>query len=215
MSIIGGTGLASIISNHDTAAADQGNAYVALSPVPGTGNASFATSTTLAVGELHPDFVVYNPGPLTVYPLYLRAHATAASTNATTTVWTAFCDVTNRVTAGTALTVANCNPASANTSAALSSVGLNVLTAATTSRRFIGHAFMRSTIDIIQDVYIFTWGTPAPVITGTPNVATVQEFTKNFMPIAIPPSSLFGLTKWSGSMSAGATLEYEFGYIEK
>ena len=215
MSILGGTNFTSIITNHDAAVADQGNSYVAITPTPGTGIIGFATSTTLAIGELNPDFVLYNPGPLTVYPLYARMHCTVVSTASTNLMFTQFVDVGNRITTtATSLTKSNTNPASTNSSAALISVGANVLSAATSSRKFTAHSWLRSTIDVVHDIYNFSWGSPTVAITGA-QVATVQEFTKSFMPIAIPGGYLFGITHWNASQSAAQTLEWEFGYIER
>lgn len=202
-------------TNRDAALADQGVAYVAFSPVPGTGQASFATATTLAIGELNPDFFLYNPGPNTVYPLYLRVRVSAVSTSSVKTQFTQFVDVGARgnVT-GTSLTITNTNPNSVATSNSLITVGLNVLTAATAKRRFVGHAQYRSTIDVIEDVYHFTWGSPVNAPSAQV-VATVSEISKIYMPIAIPPGFCFGITNWAASKSAGATQEYEFGFIEK
>lgn len=215
MSLLGGTTITQTLEGRDTAIAELGFAFVAITPTPGTGIISFATSTTLAIGELNPDIVLYNPGPLNVFPLYLRCHVTVVSTASATTKFTQFIDTGNRITTtATSLTLGNTNPLATNQSQCLISVGANVLSAATAKRRFVGHTFLRPSIDIVHDIYQWNWGSPGPTISA-PYVATVTEFVKNMMPICIPPGFLFGMTHWDASQSAGPTMEYELGYIEK
>jgi hypothetical protein len=196
--------------------ADQGNAYVAITPTPGTGIIGFATSTTLAIGEVNPDFVVYNPGPNTIYPIYLRVRISAVSTSSATCKYTQFMDQGNNVsTFATLLTKNNTNPTSPNISQAVIAVGANVRTLANNgSLRIVCHQQLRGTIDVVHDTYGFFWGTP-DIGCSQSIVATVMEIDKCYQAMAIPPGWLFGLTHWDGAQAAAPTAEYEFGYVEK
>ena len=217
MSLLGTNPLIVSTVGGNTEAADLGRVYVAMTPTPGTGIIGFATSTTLAIGSINPDFYLYNPGPLTIYPLYARQHITVVSTASVVTQYTQFLDVGNRITSAaitaTALTINNTNMASPNRSNAVAYVGANTLAANTSQWRLVAQSNYRGTIDVVHDTYGFMWGTP-DLGASVSIAATVMEINRVYAPIASLPGMCFGITHWSASQSAAPTAEWEFCYLE-
>src|ERR1700674_4231701 len=115
MSLQGLTPLATPVLNRDTAMADLGFYFVALT-TPGTGIANTVTvETTLAQAEVSPYMVVYNGNSVqsgvNIYPTYLRLTTTAAQAVGTVMRFTMELDQGNPVTTQAAklLTPVNVN----------------------------------------------------------------------------------------------------------
>src|SRR5947209_6342783 len=130
-----------IAGGRDTALADSGNYYVATTPTMGTG---IITGNPTAYVETTPAFVLYNPGPLTVYPMFLRLSSTVVGGGAVTKNFTHSIDVGNRYSSGgTALVIKNTNPLSSNTSKASATIGAITATAASSQRANLGNDWPR------------------------------------------------------------------------
>lgn len=201
------------ISHKELFSADEGSYFVAISATPGTGVIGHAAPTTF--DETKPYLLVYNGTTDKRIALqYLRFHETVVSTGATRTQWTFTIDEGNRLSsAGTAATINNVNMASANTSGAAIKHGAPVATAASSSRRVLGHYSLRGSIDVVEDNLEFVFGG-----LGGQNVlapATVMAVTVNIPPVIIGPGQSFMAYQWSTSQSAAPTLEMVLGFIER
>lgn len=207
-----------LLTARDTVAADLG-AYYTSSTVPGTGLIGHAVSTSLT--ETKAMFVLYNPGPLTVYPQYLRLTMTVLPVGNTQQQFTVITDQQNRFSAfvaGNALNPVNQNLNNANGSLTQVSAGAITLTAPTVNRRIIGHRQFRPTvIGVVGDVYQFSWGSGELVDpSGLPTDGTARaHIYYNSSPIVLPPGSMMAIHAWGATFSTGATYEFEFAHIEK
>jgi hypothetical protein len=220
--------LAPILSR-DTAMADLGFYFVAISPTPGTGIVETASITTFALAEAAPMLVVYNgssatSNPVNIYPLYLRITMTQANAGGLTQRFTLTLDQGNRVTTQAAatgvLTINNVNMGSGNKSQAQISAGASLVTsAASTQRRIIANQSFRNggVVAVIGDVYQFNFGSteqidPMSLVeTGT----AICNVTYGFAPVVVGPNQSLLFQHWAASATTGAGFEYEFGYIEK
>lgn len=208
----------SLAGARDTAVADVGAFFVGVTPTPGTGIVSSANVN--AFTETTPYLVLYNSGNLVIYPAHLRLHTTVVgATNSVAQNWTNTIDIGNRLSSGgTALTIANTNMNSANKSGAIITVGAVTATAATGSRRVVGHQAVKFVnVETVHDCLQFNWGgsqqvDPASLIN---NAATISHTTVNFAPVVIGPGQSMVLVRWGASFTTGVTYEVEFGYIEK
>lgn len=219
MSLIGlNSVLAPLAGARDTAVADAGAFYVAITPTPGTG--IIGGGSVQAFTETTPYMVVYNSGNLNIYPAYMRMHCTVVGATASAAQnWTNTLDVGNRLSSGgTALTISNTNMLSANKSAASITVGAITATAATGVRRVVGHQAVKFVnLETVHDCIQFNWGgsqqvDPTSLIN---NAATLSHTTVNFAPIVLGPNQSMVLVRWAASQTTGTTLEVEFGYVEK
>lgn len=204
-------------TSRETAAADQGVYYTALTPTPGTGIIGHAAPTTFDQTKAY--LLCYNPGPNVVYPLYLRLHDTVVSAGDSTgpMFYTQVVDLGNRFSSGgTALTPNNANPASQNKSKAVITVGAVVCTANSNASQTMFHkTFHPGTIDVVHDQLFFTWGA---AILGSPQLlptTTASTYAESFGPIVVPAGYSFLIHEWAAAQSTGPTYEVEFGYMEK
>jgi hypothetical protein len=108
--------------------------------------------------------------------------------------------------------VNNSNQNSSNSSNVLVYKGAITASAASASRRILGHTIFRwGTIGIVGDVYELCFGQmPVPTITPT---ATVATFSKGFAPVVIGPGQSFCLTQWEASQSTAPTHSLEMGFV--
>lgn len=201
------------ISGKELFSADEGSYFVAISATPGTGVVGHPAPTTF--DETKPYLLLYNGSTDKRIALqYLRFHETVVSTAATRTQWTFTIDEGNRLSsAGTAATINNVNMASSNVSVAAIKHGAPVATAASASRRVLGHYSLRGSIDVVEDNLEFIFGG-----LGGQNVlapATVMAVAVNVPPVIIGPGQSFMAYQWSASQSTGPTLEMVLGFIER
>ncbi len=212
--------VSTLAGGRDTQAADQGQYFVAITPTPGTG--FIGTGSVQAFTETTPAFVLYNAGSLSIYPMSLRTHTTVVGATASlviNTTWTI--DTGNRFSAisvGTALTVNNLNGASTTTSGALVWAGGVTATAATGSRRIVGHTQQKHTvIEVVHDTAVYCWGGTNAVsyssVAG--NTTTPTYSAHNLPPIVIGPGQSLVMVEWAASQTTGSTREYMFSFIEK
>lgn len=211
--------VASLAGGRDTVAADLGTYYSAISPTPGTAIACSANVT--AFTETTPLLVVYNGGLLNIYPVHLQLRLGTAGTGASAaTFFTNTLDVGNRYSSAgsTGLTKNNLNGGSVLTSAAIVSFGAVVATAATGSRRIIGHSQIRSlATGVIHDTVAVNWGAPTQTLVSTliNNTTTHSDSIVNWAPCVIGPGQSMVLVEWGASAANAKSYELNFSYIEK
>ena len=221
MSLQGSSTLVMPLSgSRDIGLADQGNLYTAITPTPGTGIVSGAAVTTF--NELAPYLCLVNTGNLNIYPLYMRLHTTVVGVGNTVAAWTLTLDPTNRYSSGgTALTINNTNMNSANKSGAEIYVGAVTATAASGTRRIIGHQTTQFALEIVHDTIFFNFGgadqtDPAYLIDNASGSATdLSHKTITFAPFVVGPGHSFVAVRWGASQSTGVTYEVEFTWIER
>lgn len=215
MALSTGTTLVSDVSARDTALADLGAFYTALSPTPGTGIIGHAAPTTFDQTKAY--LLVYNAGSSNIYPMYLRLHDTVISAGGTGVMyWTQVLDTGNRFSSGgTVLTPKNSNFGSTNKSGAIITAGAVVCSANTgASNTLSNFSFRGAAIDVVQDRYEFQWGVPT-VSSNFLQGATYINSSQGFPPVVIPPGASFLIHEWQAAQSTGPTFEVEFGYVEK
>lgn len=214
------------ILNRDTALADLGYYFTALT-VPGTGIANTVTvETTLAQAEVSPYMVVYNgssgASAVNIYPLYLRLTCTAAQAVATVLRFTMELDQGNPVTtaATSQLTPVNVNMGSANKSQAQINLGTGIVCSASTGqKRITGNQSFRNggVVNVIGDVYQFNFGSteqtdPMSLVeTGT----AICNVCYSFAPVVIGPNQSWRVMQWAASQTTAPAFEVEFGFVEK
>jgi hypothetical protein len=217
MSLIGTSTVVTSTNARDTAVADLGVSYTAITPTPGTGIIGHAVSTALT--ETKAIFLCYNGGNATIYPLFLRLTMTVLPVGNTMQQFTTALDQGNRFTSGgTALTISNNNINSANVSLAQITVGAVVTTAASANRRLVSHRPFRPTvIGVVGDVYQFSWGSGTLVNpSALPTDGTLRAHVYYVCsPLVVPPGTSMLIHAWGATFATGATYEYEFGYVEK
>ncbi len=212
--------VASIAGGRDFQAADSGNYFVGITPTPGTG--IIIGGSVQAFTETTPMLVVFNSNSaaVNIYPVYLRLRiSVAGATDSAATFLTNTLDTGNRLSSGgTALTVANLNMASANSSKAVCTFGAVTATAATGARRVVSHSVVRSLkIGVIHDTIAVNWGAPTQALTSTliNNTTTHSDTVINVAPVVIGPGQSMSMVHWAASQTTGTTYEVEFAFIEK
>ncbi len=226
MALAGTSPVVAPVLNRDTALADSGNYFVALT-TPGTGIANTVTTeTTLAQAEVSPYMVVYNGStvlnPVNIYPLYLRLTTTAAQAVATVMRFTMEMDQGNRVTTSATkqLTPVNVNMGSSNQSQAQINLGTGIVcSAASAAKRITGNQSFRNggVVNVVGDVYQFNFGSteqidPMSLVeTGT----AICNVTYNFAPVVIGPNQSWLVMQWATGQTTAPAFEVEFGFVEK
>lgn len=200
-------------SNKEFFSVAEGSHYVAITPTPGTGIIGHAAPTTF--DEAKPYIVVYNGHPSKVlYPQFLHLHDTVVSVGGSRVQFTITTDAGNRrSSAGTAMTISNCNTAVTGETSTIAHIGAVVGTAATSARRILANVVFRGTIDVVEDDYQIVWGAGDGVGNSSERVATVAEVSRVVPPMAIGPGYSLCLTQWAGSQSTGPTFEAYFTFI--
>jgi len=200
------------VTGRDLQIGDSANYYVASTPTPGTGIVTGNPTTLVATT---PALVVYNGGLLNVYLLYLRLMSTVVGGGAATKNFTHQVDQGNRFSSGgTQLTINNSNILSNVKSSVQATWGAVTATAATANVRALGNDWFRQgSADIVGDTYEFQYG--SSVAAPSPNVATAMHFIHQAPVVVLLPGSSYLLNIWSGTFTAGITLEVQMGFAEK
>ncbi len=215
--------VSNLAGHRDVYGADQGQYFVAITPTPGTG--IIGGGSVQAFTETAPIFLFYNPGPYSVYPMSLRTHLTVVGSNATPTIdyWTFSMDLGNRwSSAGTTLTSVNTGNVNVK-SAGFIKFGAVVATAATPSRRIIGHITSKADdesdggLEVIHDTLMFQWG---DTVTGSSHATRANTTTPTYAgyglpPCVIGPNMSLVIVRWSASQVTGSTNEVQFSWMEK
>lgn len=201
------------LTHKELYALDEGTYFTAITATPGTGVVGPVSTTFLETKAM---LTLYNGGQNRIYPQYLQFHDTSVSVTDTRLQFTICLDTGNRYTSGgTALTIANCNMDSSNQSAGIATQGALVTTAATGSRRIIGHQTYRGTVDVVEDTIAFVFGGAGGTNSSNSRTATVQEMVRTLPPVCIGPGQTFLVHHWATAIGTGMTAEVIFGYIER
>jgi hypothetical protein len=204
------------LSGKEFGAVAEGSYFVGITPTPGTGVIGHAAPTTFDEAKAY--IVLYNSSStVSLYPQFLQLHNTVVSVGDTRVQFTICVDSGNRYSsAGTSLTVNNCNMnSSIATVATTAKIGAVVSTAASGARRVLGNIVFRGTIDVVEDTYeIVFGGTGGGSSTGS-RVATVMDASRTAPPICVGPGQSLLIHQWAGSQSTGPTFEAIFGWIER
>lgn len=202
------------IVNRDMFAGDEGSYFVAITPTPGTGIITHAAPTTF--DETKPFLLVYNGSAQRLYPTFLNLHETVAGVGGARLQITLAVDSGNRYSsAGTALTINNVNMDSVIGSGGVSAyIGAVLASAASASRRVLGNYVYRGTIDIIEDDYFMSFGSP-DTFSGAAGgrAATVAEVSRQAPPIVVGPGQTLLFHEWRASQSTGPTFEAVLGFV--
>jgi hypothetical protein len=212
--------VASIGGGRDMALADLGAYFVAVTPTPGTG--IITGGSVQAFTETTPYLVVFNGGPLNIYPAYLRLRqSVVGATASVATFLTTTIDQGNRLSAigsGVVLAKSNTNSGSPIVGGAVCTAGPITASAATGARRITSHSAVRSlTIGVVHDTIAMNWGasTQSLVSTLINNTTSHSDTVINNAPIVIGPNQSMVIVHWAASQTTGSTYEIEFAYVEK
>lgn len=212
--------VSTLAGGRDTELADLGNYFVAFTPTPGTG--IIGTGSVQAFTETTPCFVLYNSGSLNIYPMMLRTHLTVVGATASIAENMTFTlDTGNRfssISVGVALTVSNLNMTSTTASGAVIYAGGVVATAASGSRRIVGHVQKKHTvIEVVHDTTVYQWGgTNAVSYSSVAGNTTTPTYSAHCLPpCVVGPGQSLVIVEWAAAQTTGSTNEYLFSYVEK
>lgn len=210
--------VSSVSGGREHQLADSGNYFMAVTPTPGTGVITGGSIQTFA--ETTPYFVLFNNGPLNIYPMFLNLNVSVAgTTDSAATFLTVTIDNGNRLSSGgTALVKSNTNMNSALASQAVITVGAITATAASGNRRIIAHNKVRSLkIGVIHDSISINWGDSAQTLVSAlvNNSTTHSDTVINNAPCVVGPGQSMVIVHWAASQTTGTTYEVQFGYAEK
>ena len=152
----------------------------------------------------------------TIYPLALKMTVTAAPTSATVWNYAIRADNVPRYTSGgTALTAQNLNTGSSNTSNLHAYFGAVVTTnLPSASQRVLASGQVQSTIPVVKDVWIFTFGDitmPSSILTAS----AAKNINIPVQPFAIGPGWNVALEMWGASNAGAPAWEFDFIYAER
>ena len=217
------------------ALADEGNLFIVSTTVQASGQAAgtgIATNTSVVddaatASATHAQDVpvmymanlntVTDPNPKSIYPIWMRFLVTSAPTTASLWNWAIRADNTTggRYTSGgTLMTPVNVNTGSGNASRAQIYFGAVVTALAGSSQRVMGSGAVQSSIPVVKDQWMFTFGD----ITAPTNVLTASA-AKNLTipcgPIVLGPGWNLTLEMWGTACAAAPAWEWEMGYAER
>jgi len=151
----------------------------------------------------------------TIYPIALKMTVTAAPTLATVWNYAIRADNTSRYTSGgTRMNAINLNTGSARTSQALAYFGAVVTGLPGAQQRVLGSGQIQSTIPVVKDVWIFTFGDmtmPSSILTAS----AAKNINIPCFPFALAPGWNFTLEMWGASCAGAPAWEFDFIYAER
>lgn len=155
-------------------------------------------------------------GARTIYPIALRMTVTAAPTSATVWNFAIRADNVPRYTSGgTALSAVNLNTGSSNTSNLLAYFGAVVTTnLPSASQRVLASGQIQSTIPVVKDVWIFTFGDitmPSSILTAS----AAKNINVPVQPFALGPGWNAAIEMWGASNAGAPAWEFDFIYAER
>lgn len=200
--------------------ADAGKYFVATNPTPGTGIISGAVT---ALADTTPYLVIKNNNSVAsgikMYLDFWRLTLTAAGGGGTVRNMTFKLDAsqtTTRYSSGGSTIGAGVNTSADSGTASNAQVYLGaILAAAAGSARIIGHVMMREIIEIVNDTFVFDFGTPQhgpSAVLATGGTATTARYF-SMPPVVIGPQEHLLAHYWGGSLTA-ATFENLIGWVE-
>jgi hypothetical protein len=207
------------ITGSDMGLADQGVFFTAVAPTPGTGIVGPVATTLVTTTPL---LSIYNSGQLNIYPKFLRLHVSVVGTTGAIVQFTQVVDSGNRYASGGSIltphnTAFGSNGPVGKTSAIIN-FGAITAGAATGSAATLHHTKYRSAIEVVDDVYQFSWGSATQLedpMSLVNNTTTLANVSYNYAPIVIGPGCSFLLYQWRASITVGITFDVELGYVEK
>lgn len=198
--------------------ADEGSYFTTYNVTDGTGIAGHAAPVQADLST-KPLLHIFNGSATKRIILdFVRIRMTAIGAGATTTDFTAWIDSngsTVKTSGGTVATSVNCRGDQPNTTGAVVSFGAVVATAAATEKR-IDHQRVRSVVPVVEDQYIFYFGSTGVLSSGLPTTGTNQAvISVPMVPAVILPGGNFKLVEWGASQSGAHSFEYTVGWIER
>ena len=215
------------------ALADEGALYIVTSTDAATGKAAgtgIATTTSVVddaatASATHaqnvPVLYLANTAPVTdtdaksIYPLWMRFTVTAAPTSASVWSYAMRGDYAARYTSGgTRLNPINVNLGASGQSQALCYFGAVITALPSGSQRVLSSGQIQSTIPVVKDQWIFTFGdfsAPTNVLTAS----AAKNLTIPVGPMVISPGTNFTLEMWGTSCGGAPAWEFEMGYAER
>jgi hypothetical protein len=197
--------------------AEEGSMYIIQSTTPGTGIAGHAAPVQADLST-KPILHVFNGGTLNIIPRWIKCRITTAGAGGTNTNLETWLETgagaSSRASAGTLVSPAiNClGGSAAPSSGAVAYIGPVVSTL--TSAKRTGHFQVRSTIEIVEDVYLVVYGAPNQSAFG-PVVATLNNYCVPMAPVCVPPGSNFQFHHWGASHSGASSYDIQFCYTER
>jgi hypothetical protein len=194
----------------------EGTYFNAFTPTSGTGIIGHAAPTTFDATK--PYLLLHNGSATkTLYPQYITFNETVASAGGAVVRFVPVIDTVNRyASAGTALTITNCNAASTIATAVTTAFcGAVVASAAVGAKQYGDIVFRGTTIDIIGDNYTIVFGAPSSNGGASSKVATLIDSSRVAPPLAVGPGQCFLLHQWAASQSTGPTFQVNMGWTER
>ena len=219
--------------NGTQALVQEGSLFIVNNPTVGTGIALGGATVTddtssAGKGQITPFLICQNnwspanPSAKTIYPVYIKLITTAVPTGVTTTGYFATVrldNVTNKSSSANAasltLPAQNLNTAVSYQSGATTVVGGVATSAMTTGGRLLGKTLVNSTIPVVADTYVFTFGDIGMATNVLFGGATARFQTYPMPAVAVAPGWSFQLDLFGASMSGAPSYELEFVYAER
>lgn len=209
--------------NSDHGLADEGSFFTATNPTVGTGIATTtsvvddaATASATHAQNVPVMYIQNRSATNSLYLRYLRMLVTAAPTSATEWNISLRADNTPRYTSGgSVITPVNMNTGSGLASAALIYFGAVVTTPLpSASARLLGRAMVQSSIPVVKDQWIFTFGDPS-MPTNVLTASAAKNLTIPMGPLVIGPGWNVAIGMWGASNAGAPAWEFELGYADR
>lgn len=203
---------------------DEGSYYTTSSPTAGTG---LAFAVTAAASDTAGNFLVIKnndnvsdtPNNKRLYLAYIKLICTVAPATATAGQFKMNVDgfLTQRYTAGgTALTPVNTNMDIGNYSVAQVYAGALTTVALSSSARQVGRGVLRTVIPVVNDEYIFHFGSVDWEANQSLATATAVRESIPCAPVILGPQQTFTLGLWfPGNATTAGSFEVECGWWER
>ena len=206
------------IWNSDHALADEGSFFIATT----TSVVDDAATASATHAQNVPVMYIANQGSSgdqtakSIYLKYLRMIVTAAPTSASEWNISLRTDNVPRYTSGgSSITPVNINTGSQLQSVAQIKFGA-VVTAnlPSANARLIGRAMVQSSIPVVKDQWIFTFGDttmPTNILTAS----AAKNINIPMGPVIIAPGWNLAVDMWGASNAGAPAWEFELGYVER
>ncbi len=198
--------------------ADEGTMYIIQTTTPGTGIAGHAAPVQADVST-KPVFHLFNGSSTkTIIPKWIKIRITTAGAGGTDTNLENWLDsgggVTTRSGAGTLVSPAICTLGGASVPSSAATAFIGAVTAVAVNAKRVGHFKVRSTIEIVEDVYLIVFGAAAQSVFG-PVVATLNNYCVPMAGCAVPPLTNWQVHHWGASHSGASSYDIQACYVER
>jgi hypothetical protein len=203
---------------------DEGSFFTTSSPTPGTG---LAFAVTAAASDTAGNFLLIknndnvsdSPNNKRLYLAYIKLICTVAPATATAGQFKMNCDgfLTARYTSGgTVLTPVNLNMDLANNSVSQVYAGALTTAALSNSARQVGRGVLRAVIPVVNDEYVFHFGSVDWEANQSLATATAVRESIPCAPVVLGPQQSFTLGLWfPGNATTAGSFEVECGWWER